>query len=66
MVETFPRQFPLGVKPTLSMLYSNNKVAITFGNNKTFSGKNRYVRLRHKVKKQLPKDRTISLDYVKS
>ena len=33
--------------------------------NKTFNGKNRHIQLRHNVVKQLLKDGTISIDYVK-
>jgi len=34
--------------------------------NKTFNGKNKHIQLRHNMVKQLLKDGTISIDYVKS
>ena len=40
------------------------KILIT--KNKAFNGKNRHLRLRHEVVKQLLKDEIISIDYVKS
>ncbi|XP_043809042.1 uncharacterized protein LOC122722409 [Manihot esculenta] len=42
------------------------QAAIAIAKNKTFNGKNRHIRLRHNVVKQLLKDETISIDYVKS
>ncbi|XP_043817370.1 uncharacterized protein LOC122725021 [Manihot esculenta] len=51
--------------PSVSMR-CDCQLAIAIAKNKTFNGKNRHIRLRHNVIKQLLKDETISIDYVKS
>ncbi|KAG8642449.1 hypothetical protein MANES_12G089338v8 [Manihot esculenta] len=57
----------LGIKPTSSIsMRCDCQAAIAITKNKTFNGKNRHIRLRHNVIKQLLKDETISIDYVKS
>ncbi|KAG8655919.1 hypothetical protein MANES_04G087216v8 [Manihot esculenta] len=57
----------LGIKPTPSVsMRCDFQTAIAITKNKTFNGKNRHIHLRHNVIKQLLKDETISIDYVKS
>ena len=51
--------------PSISMYYDSQSV-IVVAKNKTFNGKNKYIQLRHNVVKQLLKDGTIFIDYVKS
>ena len=41
------------------------QAAISIAKNKTFNGKNRHIRLRHEVVKQVLKDEIIFIDYVK-
>ena len=63
----FLANIPLGIKPTPSVsLHGDCQAVIAIAKNKTFNGKNRHIQLRHNVVKQLLKDRTISIDYVKS
>ena len=63
----FLANIPLGIKPTPSVsMHCDCQVAIAIAKNKTFNGKNRHIQLRHNVVKQLLKDGTISIDYVKS
>jgi len=58
---------PLGIKPTPSVsMHCDCKSAIAVAKNKSFNGKNRHMQLRHNVVKQLLKDGTISIDYVRS
>ena len=63
----FLENIPLGtkLKPSVSM-HCDCQAAIAIAKNKTFNGKNRHIQLRHNVVKQLLKDGTISIDYVKS
>ena len=58
---------PLGMQstPLVSMHY-DCQPAISIVKDKTLNGKNRHIRLRHEVVKQLLKDEIISIDYVKS
>ena len=57
----------LGMKPTPSMfMHYDSQPAIAMAKNKTYNGKNRHIQLRHNVVKQLLKNETISIDYVKS
>ena len=49
----------------MSMHYDFQAV-ISIEKNKAFNGKNKHIRLRHEVVKQLLKDGIISIDYVKS
>ncbi|KAG8642561.1 hypothetical protein MANES_12G102533v8 [Manihot esculenta] len=66
-LRNFLANIPLGIKPTPSVLMRCDcQVAIAIVKNKTFNGKKRYICLRHNVIKQLLKDGTISIDYVKS
>ena len=51
--------------PSVSM-HCDCQAAISIAKNKAFNGKNRHIRLRHEVVKQLLKDGIISIDYVKS
>ena len=56
---------PLGMQSTpLVSMHCDCQVAISIAKNKTLNGKNRHVRLRHEVVKQLLKDEIISIDYV--
>ena len=53
--------------PTPSVsLHCDYQVAESIAKNKTFNGKNKHIRLRHEVVKQLLKDGIVSIDYVKS
>ena len=55
------------MKPTqLVSMHCDCQAAIAIAKNKSFNGKNRHIRLRHDVVKQLLKDGIISIDYVKS
>jgi hypothetical protein len=66
-LRNFLANIPLGMKPTPSVsMHCDNQSAISIAKNKTFNGKNRHVRLRHNVVKQLLKDGVISIDYVRS
>ena len=66
-LKNFLADIPLGMKPTPSMsIHCDCQAAIAIAKNKTFNGKNRHIRLRHNVIKQLLKDGVISIDYVKS
>lgn len=47
-------------------LHCDNQAAIAQANSKIYNGKNRHLRLRHNIVKQLVGDRVISLDYVRS
>ena len=51
--------------PSVSM-HCDFQAAISIVKNKAFNGKNKHIRLRHEVVKQLLKDGIISIDYVKS
>ena len=66
-LRTFLLGIPLGMQstPSVSMHY-DCQAAISIVKNKTFNGKNRHIRRRHEVVKQLLKDGIISIDYVKS
>lgn len=58
---------PLGMKPTPYVsMHCDCQAAITIAKNKTFNGKNRHIRLRHDVVKQMLRDGIISINYVKS
>src|ERR1044072_1391604 len=66
-LRNFLANIPLGMKPTPSVsIHCDNQSTIVIAKNKTFNGKNRHVRLRHNVVKQLLKDGIISIYYVKS
>ena len=55
------------MKPTPSIsMHCDSQSAIAIAKNKTFNGKNRHIQLRHNMVKQLLKDGTIFIDYVKS
>ena len=47
-------------------MHCNCQATISIAKNKTFNGKNRHIRLRHEVVKQLLKDEIIFVDCVKS
>ena len=47
-------------------IHCDCQAAISIIKNKTFNGKDKHIRLRHEVVKQLLKDGIISMDYVKS
>ena len=51
--------------PLVSM-HCDFQATISITKNKALNGKNRHIRLRHEVVKQLLKDEIISIDYVKS
>jgi hypothetical protein len=66
-LRNFLIEIPLGIKPTPSIsMHCDCQAAISIAKNKSFNGKNRHIRLRHDVVKQLLKDGVISIDYVKS
>ena len=66
-LKNFLAEIPLGIKPTPSVsMHCDCKSAIAVAKNKTFNGKNRHIRLRHNVVKQLLKDGIIFIDCVKS
>ena len=50
----------------LVFIHCDCQTKISIAKNKSFNGKNRHIRLRHEVMKQLLKDGIISIDYVKS
>ena len=55
------------MQPTPSMsMHCDCQTVISIAKNKAFNRKNRHIRLRHEVVKQLLKDGIISIDYVKS
>ena len=55
------------MQPTPSMsMHCDCQAVISIAKNKAFNRKNRHIRLRHEVVKQLLKDGIISIDYVKS
>ena len=66
-LKNFLANIPLGIKLTpLISMHCDSQSAIAVAKNKTFNGKNKYIQLRHNVVKQLLKDGTIFIDYVKS
>ena len=66
-LKNFLANIPLGMKPTPSVsVHCDSQSAIAVAKNKSYNGKNRHIQLRHNVVKQLLKDGTISIDYVKS
>ena len=55
------------MQPTsLVSMHCDCQAAISITKNKACNGKNKHIRLRHEVVKQLLKDGIISIDYVKS
>ena len=57
---------PLGMQPTPSVsMHCDCQASISIVKNKAFNGKNRHIRLRHEVVKQLLKNGIISIYYVK-
>ena len=65
-LKNFLANIPLGMKPTPSMsMHCDSQSLINVAKNKTYNGKNRYIQLRHDIVKQLLKNGTISIDYVK-
>ena len=66
MVRNFLQGIPLGMQPTHSMsMHCGCQAAISIVKNKAFNGKNKHIRLRHEVVKQLLKYEIIFIDYVK-
>ncbi|KAG8642354.1 hypothetical protein MANES_12G078151v8 [Manihot esculenta] len=66
-LRNFLANISLEIKPTPSVsMRCDCQAAIAIAKNKTFNGKNRHIRLKHNVIKQLLKDGTIFMDYVKS
>jgi hypothetical protein len=66
-LRNFLVSIPLGTKPTPSVsIHCDSQSAIAIAKNTSYNGKNRHVRLRHNIVKQLQKYGTISIDYVKS
>ena len=66
-LRNFLSGIPLGMQSTPSVsMHCDYQAAISITKNKTFNGKNRHIRLRHEVAKQLLKNEIISIDYVKS
>ena len=47
-------------------VHCDNQAAIVVANNKAYNGKNRHIKLRYEVIKQLLKDGVVSIDYVRS
>ena len=47
-------------------IHYDSQVAICIAKNSVYNGKRRHIRLRHGAVKQLLKERTISLEYVRS
>ena len=65
--KNFLLEIPLGMQPTPSVsMYCDCQAAISITKNKAFNGKNRHIRLRHEVVKQLLKGGITYIDYVKS
>jgi len=57
----------LGINPTPSVsMHCDCKLAIAVAKNKSFNVKNRHIQLRHNMVKQLLKDGTILIGYVRS
>ena len=66
-LRNFLANIPLGIKPTPSVsMHCDCKSAIAIAKNNSYNGKNRHIRLRHDIVKQLLKDGIISIDYVRS
>ena len=66
-LKNFLANIPLGMKPTPTIsIHCDSQSTIVVAKNKTFNQKTKHIQLRHNVVKQLLKDGTISIDYVKS
>ena len=66
-LRNFLSGIPLGMQPTPSVsMHYDCQAAISIIKNKAFNGKNRHIRLRCEVVKQLLKDGIISINYVQS
>ena len=53
-LRNFLSGIPLGMQPTPSVsMHCNCQAAISIAKNKAFNGKNKHIRLRHEVMKQL-------------
>ncbi|WVZ07142.1 hypothetical protein V8G54_020488 [Vigna mungo] len=66
-LKNFLANIPLGMKPTPSVsIHCDCQSVIAIAKNKNYNGKNRHIQLRHNLVKQLLKNGTISIDYVKS
>ena len=65
-LKNFLANISLGMKPTPSIsIHCECQLAIAIAKNKTYNGKNKHIKLRHNLVKQLLKRGTISIDYVK-
>ncbi|MGV7479271.1 Ty1/Copia family ribonuclease HI, partial [Mycobacterium kansasii] len=63
-LRNFLANISLGIKLTHSVsLHCDCQAAITITKNRIYNGKNRHIRLRYEVVKQLLKDGVISIDY---
>ena len=66
-LRNFLSGIPLGMQPTPSVsIHCDCQATISITKNKALNGKNRHIRLRHEVVKQLLKDGIFFIDYVKS
>lgn len=58
---------PLWKRPASSVsMHCDSQAAIARAKNKTYNGKNRHIRLRHNIVKQLLENGVISIDFVRS
>ena len=58
---------PISVKPPTSVyIHCDCQAAIVKAKSKIYNGKNKHIRLRHNIIKQLLESGVVSLDYVKS
>ena len=65
-LRNFLSLIPLGMQSAPSVfMHCDCQAAISIAKNKAFNGKNRHIRLRHEVVKQLLIDEIISIEYVK-
>ena len=66
-LRNFLSGIPLGMQLTPSVsMHCDFQTAISITKSKAFNVKNRHIRLKHEVVKQLLKDGIISIDYVRS
>ena len=58
---------PLGTKPTPSVsMHCDCQSAIAVAKNKIYNGKNRHMKLRHNIVRQLQNNGVMSIDFVRS
>jgi len=66
-LKNFLAEIPIGTKPTPSVsIHCDCKSAIDNAKKARYSGKNRHIRMKHDVIKQLLRNGVISIDFVKS